>query len=47
MADVHQPPYPRCPVASDLVLRDLRAALAGGARDFLAHPLYGLFFAAM
>ncbi|MEZ5693244.1 MAG: DUF2189 domain-containing protein [Altererythrobacter sp.] len=32
-------------VAGDLSMRDLRNALAAGLRDFLAHPLYGLFFA--
>lgn len=31
-------------VARDLTLRDLWAALAAGARDFLACPLFGLFF---
>ena len=34
-------------VAADLTLADLRAALAAGWRDFLAHPIYGLFFAAI
>ncbi|MFN5821127.1 MAG: hypothetical protein ACK44Y_11965, partial [Novosphingobium sp.] len=47
MAEPQQPPYPRFPVARDLAWRDLRAALAAGARDFLANPLYGLFFAAI
>ncbi|WP_324261215.1 DUF2189 domain-containing protein [Altererythrobacter sp. H2] len=32
-------------VARDLTIADLRAALAGGWRDFLAAPLFGLFFA--
>jgi uncharacterized membrane protein len=40
-------PYPRFPVARDLALGDLRRALAAGGRDFLAHPVYGLFFAAI
>ena len=31
-------------VAADLTTADLRRALAAGWRDFLAHPLYGLFF---
>lgn len=31
-------------VARDLALRDLWAALAAGLRDFLACPLFGLFF---
>lgn len=49
MADAAPPtvPYPRFPVARDLALADLGAALAAGWRDFLAHPLYGLFFAAI
>lgn len=34
-------------VASDLGLGDLRAALVAGWRDFLAYPLFGLFFAAI
>lgn len=34
-------------VAGDLSLADLRAALAAGARDFAAAPVYGLFFAAI
>ncbi len=33
-------------VATDLTAADLRAALAAGWRDFLAHPVFGLFFAA-
>lgn len=40
-------PYPRFPVARDLVLADLRRALVAGVRDFRAHPVYGLFFAAI
>ncbi|MEY4239987.1 MAG: hypothetical protein RL339_2588 [Pseudomonadota bacterium] len=47
MAEAPQPPYPRYPVARDLTLGDLGAALAAGWRDFLAYPLYGLFFAAI
>lgn len=34
-------------VAADLKLGDLRSALAAGWRDFLAYPLYGLFFGAI
>lgn len=34
-------------VACDLKVRDLRAALAAGWRDFRAHPAFGLFFAAI
>ncbi|GGN42082.1 membrane protein [Novosphingobium indicum] len=34
-------------VASDLGVRDLRAALAAGWRDFTACPVYGLFFGAI
>jgi len=34
-------------VAQDLTFADLRAALAAGWRDFLAHPVFGLFFAAI
>ena len=34
-------------VASDLRVRDLRAALAAGWRDFTACPVYGLFFGAI
>ena len=34
-------------VADDLTLRDLRNALIAGLRDFAAHPIYGLFFAAI
>lgn len=33
-------------VARDLTIHDLRVALASGWRDYLAHPLFGLFFAA-
>ncbi|MGB5078841.1 MAG: DUF2189 domain-containing protein [Sphingorhabdus sp.] len=33
-------------VARDLTARDMRAALAAGWRDFVAQPMYGLFFAA-
>lgn len=49
MANAEPPavPYPRFPVARDLTLADLGAALGAGLRDFLAHPLYGLFFAAI
>lgn len=34
-------------VANDLTLADLRKALGAGIRDFAAHPVYGLFFAAV
>ncbi|HOB13598.1 MAG TPA: DUF2189 domain-containing protein [Novosphingobium sp.] len=34
-------------VAADLTVSDLRSALAAGWRDFLAHPLYALFFGAI
>lgn len=34
-------------VAEDLTFADLRAALAAGWQDFLAQPLFGLFFAAI
>lgn len=33
-------------IARDLTVHDLRVALANGWRDYLAHPLFGLFFAA-
>lgn len=47
MTEAPTTPYPRFPVARDLALADLGAALAAGWRDFLAQPLYGLFFAAI
>lgn len=47
MAETSQTPYPRFPVARDLTLQDLHAALGAGWRDFLSQPLYGLFFAAI
>ncbi len=34
-------------VTDNLAAADLRAALAAGWRDFLAHPLYGMFFGAI
>lgn len=34
-------------VANDLTLADLRKALGAGLGDFAAHPVYGLFFAAV
>lgn len=34
-------------VVNDLTLADLRNALASGLKDFAAHPVYGLFFAAV
>jgi uncharacterized membrane protein len=42
-----QAPISPVNVAADLTMADLRAALAAGWRDFLAHPLYGLFFGAI
>ncbi len=33
-------------VAMDLSMTDLRSALSAGWRDFVAYPVYGLFFAA-
>lgn len=47
MSTPEQVLYPRIPVAGDLKLRDLTAALGAGWRDFTAHPLYGLFFGAI
>lgn len=47
MAETPTNPYPQIAVANDLALADLRAALAAGWRDFLAHPIYGLFFGAI
>jgi uncharacterized membrane protein len=39
------PPTPPTPkVADDLAWSDLAAALAGGWRDFVAMPRFGLFF---
>ena len=38
---------PRLAVASDLTMGDLARALKAGWRDFLAYPLFGLFFAAL
>ncbi len=40
------PVFAQVGVADDLTLADLAAALAAGWRDFLAFPLFGLFFAA-
>ncbi|QZH74417.1 MAG: DUF2189 domain-containing protein [Erythrobacter sp.] len=37
----------RFAVAEDLTFADLRAALAAGWADYRAHPLFGLFFAAI
>ncbi len=34
-------------VAKDLAIADLWAALAAGGRDFIAHPVFGLFFASI
>ncbi|MGI9377069.1 MAG: DUF2189 domain-containing protein [Tsuneonella suprasediminis] len=44
MTSVGQAQIAPVTVARDLALRDLWAALAAGARDFLACPLFGLFF---
>ncbi|ROT94227.1 DUF2189 domain-containing protein [Altererythrobacter sp. FM1] len=44
MTSVGQAQIAPVTVARDLTLRDLWAALAAGARDFLACPLFGLFF---
>ncbi|WP_199503675.1 DUF2189 domain-containing protein [Qipengyuania sp. YIM B01966] len=38
---------PRLAVASDLTIGDLARALKAGWRDFLAYPLFGLFFAGL
>lgn len=40
-----QAPVAPVTVAKDLTMGDLRAALAAGWRDFMARPLFGLFFA--
>lgn len=42
-----QAPLPPIPTASDLSFGDLSRALSAGWRDFLAQPLYGLFFASI
>lgn len=43
-----EPPRPvPIVIAQDLSLGDLRTALGAGWRDFLAEPIYGLFFAAI
>lgn len=47
MTQAQVAPISPVPVAADLTLADLRDALAAGWRDFLAHPAYGLFFAAI
>lgn len=47
MSEAQLAPISPVAVAADLSLADLRAALAAGWRDFLAHPLYGLFFGAI
>ena len=44
--DALPPPLPPI-IAGDLEASDLRAALAAGWRDFLAFPLFGLFFASI
>ena len=45
MAIATKAPVAPYTVARDLTFADLRAALAAGLRDFLAQPLFGLFFA--
>lgn len=47
MNQAQQAPISPVNVAADLTLADLRSALGSGWRDFLAHPLYGLFFGAI
>jgi len=47
MAETAQTPVAKATVASDLTISDLRAALAAGWQDFLAHPIFGLFFASI
>ncbi len=47
MTNIQQAPISPVNVAADLTMADLRRALAAGWRDFLAHPLYGLFFGAI
>lgn len=39
-------PLAEVSLARDLTLRDLTSAIAAGWRDFVAYPLFGLFFAA-
>lgn len=47
MTDQTQDLAPPVPEVRKLGIGDLRAALAGGWRDFAAAPLYGLFFASV
>ena len=47
MTEAQLAPISPVTVAADLNFADLRGALAAGWRDFLAHPLYGLFFGAI
>lgn len=47
MTDQTQDVAPPVPEVRRLALADLRAALAGGWRDFTAAPLFGLFFASV
>lgn len=44
MENSAQPQFASIPVASDLRIGDLGHALAAGSRDFIKHPLSGLFF---
>lgn len=46
MAASGQTPIAPYGVANNLTFADLRSALAAGWRDYLAHPKFGLFFAA-
>lgn len=45
MNPIQESPLPPIPTASDLTFADLGRALGAGWRDFLARPLFGLFFA--
>ncbi|MBS0482007.1 MAG: DUF2189 domain-containing protein [Proteobacteria bacterium] len=47
MTETQLAPISPIAVAADLTFADLRAALAAGWRDFLAHPVYGMFFGAI
>lgn len=45
MNQIQSAPLPPIPTVSDLTFADLGRALSAGWRDFLAQPLFGLFFA--
>ncbi len=47
MSAATQAPVAKATVAKNMKVGDLRNALAAGLRDFVAHPVYGLFFAAI